>query len=103
MAGRFNGVKVFSATMFADRDRLGDKASHGSRPTRNTGFAMWLSASRVTPHSTASRSRCQSAVLPKPTGCESGIVQGFDARNRDDASVHVGRRSVYGQVVCFGN
>jgi hypothetical protein len=24
---RFNGVKVFSATMFADRDRLGEKVS----------------------------------------------------------------------------
>jgi hypothetical protein len=24
---RFNGVKVFSATMFADRDRLGDRVT----------------------------------------------------------------------------
>lgn len=24
---KFNGVKVFSATMFADRDRLGDKVT----------------------------------------------------------------------------
>jgi hypothetical protein len=27
MAQKFNGVKVFSATMFADRDRLGDRVS----------------------------------------------------------------------------
>jgi hypothetical protein len=26
-AASFNGVKVFSATMFADRERLGDKVS----------------------------------------------------------------------------
>ena len=27
MASPFDGVKVFSATMFADRDRLGDKVT----------------------------------------------------------------------------
>lgn len=27
MAQKFNGVKVFSATMFADRDRLGERVS----------------------------------------------------------------------------
>ena len=26
-AGRFNGVKVFSATMFADRERLGESVT----------------------------------------------------------------------------
>ena len=31
---RFNGVKVFSATMAQERDQLGEKITGGSRPTR---------------------------------------------------------------------
>ena len=27
MSGRFNGVKIFSATLFADRERLGEKVT----------------------------------------------------------------------------
>jgi hypothetical protein len=35
VASRFNGVKVFSATMFADRERLGDRVCEwiASHPT----------------------------------------------------------------------
>lgn len=39
---QFNGVKVFSATMVADRDRLGDKVEAWLRQKRDTvpGFQL---------------------------------------------------------------
>ena len=55
---KFNGVKVFSATMVADRDQLGEKvtawmANHGH--LKVTDVVVTQSPTR---RSTASRSRC---------------------------------------------
>ena len=61
----FNGVKVFSATMFADRDQLGEKVTPAGRTLAGGGSTSGALAGGCL----ASRSRTTTTGCRRPSCC----------------------------------